>query len=216
MIVTRDDHEEGRGALGGCSIVSRNRAITAAHVVREAISVSVGFYVGALEPRNLRRAEATFWQPFSAFDELNLLNDIAVLQFWTNAFPALNVIAISNAETVAAATAASLASYGFTGAGGAPSRTPLLAPHIVQACAAPLDALVTETHICAATTAPIVVCQGDNGSGLYTGTGAAARLIGVVSTLSTDCTTAAQTAFTALGDPWIQRFLVSQGVEPVA
>lgn len=212
--MTRDDHEEGRGALGGCSIVSRSRALTAAHVVRDAESVSVGFYVGGFERRNLRRAEATFWQTFSDFEAATLRNDIAVLQFAATAFPAASVIAVSRAPTTAAATAASLASFGFSAAGGPPSTVPLMAPHTVAACAAPL--VTTDTHICATTAAPIVVCEGDNGSGLYTGTGATARLVGVVSTLLSDCTTAAQTAFTNLGNERIQRFLLSQNVVPVA
>lgn len=217
VIVVRDDHEDGRGALGGGSIVSRNRVLTAAHVVRDALSIAVGFYVTDLTERNLRRGDATFWQKFSSFDPVTLLDDIAVLTFRANAFPQANVIPISNAAAPAVGAATSLASYGFTQPDGTTgSRRPLLAPHLVQACVAPLLEVKTDTHFCALSTAPAIVCTGDNGSGLYTGTGATARLVGVVSTLRTDCSAVVQTAFTALGDERIQRFLVSQALEPVA
>lgn len=214
VIVVREDHEEGRGALGGGTIVTRNRVITAAHVVRDAISVTVGYYTGSIVPANLRSAEATFWQPFASFDEITLLDDVAVIQFRANTFPELNVIAITSEATVAAATAANLASYGFTtSTGESPSQVPLLAAHTVEAeCAEALNA--TESHICAIATAPTVVCKGDNGSGLFVGTDAAKILIAVVSTLVTDCLTAAPTAFTNLGLPRIQAFLASQGIEP--
>lgn len=215
VIVVREDHEDGRGALGGGSIVSTSRVVTAAHVIRGALSVAVGFYVNSLVASNLRRADATFWQPFSSFEGATLLDDVAILQFRANSFPAANVIPISNAEEVAVSTSARLASYGFTTAtGSTASRVPLLAVHTVQACVAALNA--TESHFCAIATSPSVVCNGDNGSGLYIGDGAARRLVGVVSTLVTDCTTPAQTAFTNLGDQRIQRFLVSQSVTPVA
>lgn len=216
VIVVREDHEQGRGALGGGSIVSTSRVVTAAHVIRGAISVTVGYYVNNLNANNLRSAEATFWQPFSSFEGATLLDDVAILQFRANLFPAANVIPISNAPEVDADTAASVAGYGFTTAvGKTASTTPLLAAHTVQLCEEPLLEKVQESHICAIATAPSVVCNGDNGSGLYIGSGASARLVGVVSTLMTTCTTPGQTAFTNLGEPRIQRFLISQGVTPV-
>lgn len=215
VIVVREDHEDGRGALGGGTIVSRSRVVTAAHVVRNALSVAVGFYVNTVVANNLRRADATFWQPFNTFQGATLLDDVAILQFRDNAFPAANVIPISNAAEVAVATTARLASYGFTTeTGSTASRVPLLAVHTVAKCIAALNA--TESHFCAIATAPSVVCHGDNGSGLYIGEGVSRRLVGVVSTLVTDCITAAQSAFTNLGDPRIQRFLVSQALKPEA
>lgn len=164
VIVYRADHEAGRGAIGGGSIVSQNRVITAAHVVVDQLSIEVGFYISSVLPANLRTAAPFFVQTMTGFDPATLHNDIAVLQFRLTPFPTANIIPLTN---VASPTGdASLASYGFTTPTDTrPSLLPLLAEHTIDTCAATLG--TTETHFCATATAPAVVCPGDNGSGLY-------------------------------------------------
>lgn len=164
VIVIREDHDEGRGAIGGGVIVTRNRVITAAHVVVDYQEVQVGFYQNSVVAANFRRADPSFVQTMTGFDPVTLFNDIAVLQFRGTPFPAANVIALTS---VALPTGdASLASYGFTSPlDTQPSRLPLLAEHTVATCIAELN--VTESHFCALASGVAYVCPGDNGSGLY-------------------------------------------------
>lgn len=165
VVVIREDHDAGRGAIGGGVIVSRNRVITAAHVVVDYKEVQVGFYQNSVVPTNFRSAVASFVQPMAGFVPETLFNDIAVLQFRGTPFPAANVIALTSMALPTGA--ASLASYGFTSpADTQPSRVPLLAEHTVAECDVELNA--TETHFCALASGVTYVCPGDSGSGLYT------------------------------------------------
>lgn len=237
VIVIRDDHDDGIGAIGGGSIVTPNRVLTAAHVVVDYSAVQVGFYVNAVLPANLRRVDPSFVQPMPGFDPATLENDICVLQFHGNPFPVGNVIPLTNLATPTGNAA--LASYGFTTpTDRRPRLPPLLAPHtIATECDEVLKA--TETHVCALATGPGFVCPGDNGSGLYT-TGETPALVssnlihplymtrnkfkivylqlGVLSTMQEQCTSALQTAFTNIGNAAVRRFIESQSipVDPLA
>lgn len=157
------------GRLGGGTIVTRNRVLTAAHVVEGAASVRAWFYITDIAvPGNKRRTDSLWVQTMAGYDPDTRQNDLAVVLFKTNIFPLLNVIVVTK-ELAPTTGAAFLAGFGFTSAESTlPNTIPLLANHTVQACAAPILAQRTPTHLCALATAPAVVCPGDNGSGLYT------------------------------------------------
>lgn len=175
VLVEREDITEGNIAIGSGSIVTRNKVLTCAHVVRAATGVSVGFYNARFESIRFRLSKAEYWLPLQGFNSQTFENDLAVLFFPTNSFPAANVIpvAITQPET---GSAAFLASYGFTSPESkAPTQFPLLAAHTVATCTDIIKA--TPSHFCAGATAPAVVCPGDNGGGLYFGDGPARRLV---------------------------------------
>lgn len=214
LLVTRTDTGDGRAALGGGSIVSRTRVLTAAHVVHNMISVQVGFFNGAVRENRFRRADATYSQPIQSFEVATFANDVAVLQFTTNVFPLANIILVSSAAPAQAAVAA-LASFGFTAPG---SLVPVQIPNISQQTIAPCTSVLNHTasHFCALASGTSVVCGGDNGSGLYTGAGAARRLVGIVSLIQPGCAGATRlTGYARLDSESVQAFLRSQDV-PVA
>lgn len=214
LLVQRADTGAGRAAMGGGSIVSRNRVLTAAHVVNGMISVQVGFFNGAVRENRFRRADATYTQPIRSFDVSTFANDVAVLQFATNVFPLANVIAIS-AAAPAVSDAAALASFGFTAPGSlVPVQIPNVSRQTIATCTTVVNA--TASHFCALATGTSVVCGGDNGSGLYTGDGAARRLVGIVSLIQPGCAGATRlTGYARLDTEEVQTFLASQNV-PVA
>lgn len=177
MLVTRPDIEEGLAGLGGGTIVTRNRVLTAAHVVRAADSVTVGFYSTSFEASRFRTASAEYFLPLQGYAIPTFLNDLAVLSFADNTFPAANVIPVA-ISLPSVGSAATLASYGFTTATSeTPNQFPLLAEHTIDTCTATAVAF-TPSHFCAGAPAPAVVCPGDNGSGLFIGEGASKRLVG--------------------------------------
>lgn len=176
LLVVREDLEpENKVALGCGSIVSRSRIITAAHVVEDATVVQAGYYNRRIVAANLRRADSIYVQPIRGFDILTFESDLAIVVFEENSFPIGNVIPIAAATPTAGE--AFLAGYGFQNATAEePSLLPLLAPHTVLAeCPEAING--TETHFCAAATAPAVIFPGDNGAGLYTGTGRDLQLV---------------------------------------
>lgn len=176
-MVERADIPEGSIAFGGATIVTRNRALTAAHVVRGATGVSVGFYNTRFEANRFRRIVADYWLPQQGFNSTDFLNDLAVLFFPDNSFPAANVLPVA-ISAPAPGSLASLASYGFTSPDStSPNQFPLLAEQTIATCTAAVK--VTATHFCAAAAAPIIVCPGANGGGLYTGSGASKRLVSI-------------------------------------
>lgn len=175
IFVKRPDTTDNRVAFGCGSIVSRNIVLTAAHVVRAATEVTVGFYNTRFEANRFRRPTAEYWLPLQGYNSTTFLNDLAVIFFPTNTFPTANVIQVGLTQP-AAGIAATLASYGFTTPGStSPNQFPLLAANTIATCTTILSH--TPSHFCAGATAPAVVCPGDNGAGLYTGVGPARRLV---------------------------------------
>lgn len=214
LLVQRADIGVGQAAMGGGSIVARNRVLTAAHVIRDATSVQVGFFNGLIQANRFRRADSSYSQPIQSFVVETFANDLAVLQFAGNVFPLANVITIAPARPTGSVN---LASFGFTLPNSlVPSQLPQVSVlTVADTCVATLKA--TTTHFCATATLTSVVCPGDNGSGLYTGTGAARRLVGVVSLIAPGCTTLlAMTGFAALDGPAVAAFLDSQNVAVAA
>lgn len=175
LVIRADLEPENMVALGCGSIVSRRRILTAAHVVVNATSVQAGFYNRRMVAANLRRVDSTYIQPIQSFESVTFQNDLAVIQFAANSFPVSNVIPIAIATPTSGE--AFLAGYGFINATSEePNLLPLLAPHtVLAACSETVNG--TETHFCAQATAPAVVCPGDNGAGLYTGTGRDVELV---------------------------------------
>lgn len=165
-------------ALGSGSIVSRSRVLTAAHVVRGATGVMAGFYRWFVEPGQIQRADAIYVQPIKIFEDPSLENDLAIVIFNNNVFPALNVIRI--AGTTPTAGAAFVAGYGFV----SPTSTdaslvPLLAP-LTVAAACSEDVAATPSHFCAATDAPAILCPGDNGAGIFVDNGSGVELVSIL------------------------------------
>lgn len=175
VMVTRADIAAGFAAFGGGIIVSRNRGLTAAHVVVGATKIEVGFYNTRIEASRFRKVESDYWLPLQGFNATTFENDLAVLFFPDNAFPAPNVIQVAIVVPTTG-SAAVLASYGFTSANAtAPSQFPLLANSTIASCMPIIN--MTTTHYCAGATAPAVACLGDTGSGLYSGEGPDRRLV---------------------------------------
>lgn len=88
------------------------------------------------------------------------------------------MIAISVLSEPRASDAFKLAGFGFTSAyAETPSQMPILAKHVL---ATTCGRSTSRTHFCANAVAPAITCPGDNGSGLYTGAGSAARLVSLV------------------------------------
>lgn len=175
VLVEREDIAEGSIAIGGGTIVSRNRAVTAAHVIRAATNCSVGFYNTRFEPNRFRRSFADYWLPLQGFNTTDFQNDLAVLFFPDNTFPTANVLPVAISFPAIGANAF-VASYGFTTpTSTTPNQFPLLAAHTVATCTDIIPA--TLSHFCAGATAPAVVCPGDNGSGIYIGEGDRRRLV---------------------------------------
>lgn len=212
LLIRRNNIANGQAAMGSGSIVSRNRVLTAAHVITGATAVTVGFYSGRMQINRFRRANATYAQPMQSFDVVTFANDLAVLQFDTNVFPALNVIAIGSA---AATGTTFVASYGFTGPNSLePSQIPNVAEQRVGPCDGTLE--TTPEHFCATAQGTTVVCLGANGAGLYAGAGADRRLVGVASLVQPQCAGAGRvTAYARLTGDAVEGFLRSQGLARV-
>lgn len=168
LLVERKDLHD-RMALGCGSIVSRSRILTAAHVVRGATSVQAMYYQRRFTPEQARHVQSIYVQPFQRFVFQTLENDLAVVVFAPYTFPSANVIPI--AADYPTGGAAFVAGYGFqTSSSTAPSMVPLLGPLTVRTvCSNAVNS--TESHFCAVANHPAVLCPGDNGAGLYTGTG---------------------------------------------
>lgn len=217
VMVERADLAAGIAGFGGGCIVSRTRVLTAASVVRGATKVHVGFYNARFEANRFRRATAEFILPQTGFNTTTHLNDLAVLSFADNTFPAANVISVAIAAPTGAAI---MASYGFTAADvTTPNQFPLLADHTVATCTEIVK--TTTSHFCAGATSPAVVCPGDNGSGLFTDAEDARRLIGIASIINSGCVVDSSggptlVGFTNLSSENTQNFLRSQGIVPVA
>lgn len=212
LLVQRPDIGDDQAALGGGSIVSRNRVLTAAHVVNGMTSVQVGFFNGAVQANRFRRADASYTQPIRSFDVKTFANDVAVLQFATNVFPQANVIAIGTALPTGPVE---LASFGFTMPGSlVPTQIPNTAQLTISECTSVVNH--TASHFCALSQGTYVICGGDNGSGLYAGEGATRQLVGIVSLIQPGCAgTARLTGFARLHTEPVLAFLNSQNV-PVA
>lgn len=174
LLVEREDLV-GQFALGCGSIVSRDRIITAAHVVRDAILVHAGYYRNRVAEDRFFSADSVYVQPIQHFVDESLDFDIAIIIFPTNSFPSANVITIAAAAPTSGA--AFVAGYGFQDPKATePSLLPLLATLTVSSeCTESLNA--TESHFCAITDPPAVLCPGDGGAGLYTGSGSAKLLV---------------------------------------
>lgn len=211
LLITRDDIGADEVAFGAGSIVSRNRVLTAAHVVRDANIVHVGYFAGAMQENRFRRADSSYSQPIQSFNVETFDNDVAVVQFATNVFPAANVIAIGTTTPAIEATAA-IASFGFTVPNSlVPSQIPNISQQQISECGATVNN--TPSHFCGTAQGTSVVCFGDNGAGLYTGEGEARRLVGVVSLIRPGCTEAgAVTGYASLSGDRVQAFLNSQGL----
>lgn len=162
-------------ALGGGTIVSRSRVITAAHVVRGATSVRAGFYRNVIEEERFTSAVSTYVQPIQHFVDETLDFDIAVVQFAENTFPVRNVISIGGPTPTSGQ--AFVAGYGFESpTADEPSLVPLLAPLTVAAqCTEARKA--TTSHFCASTVGTAVLCPGDSGAGIYVVTDNVKRLV---------------------------------------
>lgn len=213
LLISRANIAAGRAAMGSGSIVSRNRVLTAAHVIVDATAVTVGFYSGRMQTNRFRRGRASYSQPMQSYVVETFANDLAVVQFDTDIFPSANVIAIAAAAPTGRAF---VASYGFTRPNSLePSQLPNVSEQLVDACGTAVAN--TPSHFCATAQGTSVVCLGANGAGLYTGTGTARRLVGVASLVQPECTGVARvTAYTALSGAAVQRFLSSQGLATVA
>lgn len=177
LLVERPDLTD-QFALGGGTIVSRRRIITAAHVVRDAIQVQAGYYRNRVAEGRLYRADSTYVQPIQLFKSDTLDFDIAVVIFPENSFPIGNIIAIAPATPTSGEHF--VAGYGFRSASDTvPSLLPILAPLSVAAeCTEALNA--SESHFCAVTTDPAVLCPGDSGAGLYNDAGLVCYLQNIV------------------------------------
>lgn len=213
LLVFRADIGDGQAAMGGGSIVTPRRVLTAAHVIQQATSVQVGYFAGLVQANRFRRSPDAFYsQPMQSFDVATFANDLAVLQFSTDVFPLANVIPISLTPPTGAAA---VASFGFTAPGSlVPSQIPQVSEQSIATC---VDALkVTPTHVCATAQGTSVVCSGANGAGLYAGEGDQRVLVGVVSLIQEGCAAVGQqTAYTKLSAPGVREFLISQSI-PVA
>lgn len=174
LLVERADLTD-QVALGCGSIVSTNRVLTAAHVVREATGVQAGFYQREIAQGLIRRADSTYVQPIQLFNDRTLHFDLAIVQFPDNSFHARNVIPIAGLTPVSGELR--LAGYGFESPTATmPTLLPLLALlTVAEECTEARNA--TESHFCAVTTEPTVLCPGDNGAGIYTGSGATKELV---------------------------------------
>lgn len=147
--------------------------------MQDADFVNALFYVDSVtDPANARTVRSTWVQPMFGFDAATRTNDVAIVMFAQNIFPAANVIAISVLGEPRATDAFKLAGFGFTSANAeTPSLVPIMAKHgLASTC----GRSTSRTHFCAEAVAPAITCPGDNGSGLYTGTGSAARLVSLV------------------------------------
>lgn len=175
MLIALEETTDTFGRLGGGSIVSRNRVLTTAALVADAKDVRMWFYITDLTAANRRQARQEWIQPNNRFDSKTLLNDIAVITFKADVFPELNVIKLAKAAT-AADTEATLLGYGFDTADAVGAqREPLVSAHkVIAECPTTIGA--SASHLCATATTN-VVCPGDQGSGLYTGTGVNRRLV---------------------------------------
>lgn len=164
LLVQREDLID-QFAMGGGSIVSRRQIITAAHVVRRATSVQAGYYRNRVAADRFFRADSIYVQPIQLFVDGALDFDLAIVIFAANSFPLANVIPIA-ARTPTTGDAF-VAGYGFQNAAAVePSLLPLLAPlTVAAACTDAVNA--TESHFCATTVTPAVLCLGDNGAGIY-------------------------------------------------
>lgn len=174
LLVERKDIGE-QVALGCGSIVTRSRILTAAHVVRGATGVQAGFYQRRVTPDQLRRVVALYVQPFQGHNSQTLENDLAIIVFTEYTFPSANVIRIAGSFHTTGP--AYVAGYGFENAwSNSPSMLPLLASLTVNGvCSKALHA--TQSHFCAVANKVIVLCPGDNGVGLFKGTGRDMRLV---------------------------------------
>lgn len=167
------------GRLGGGSIVSPTRIITSAALVRNAANVRMWFYRDDIVAGNRLQSAHVWIQPSGLFEFATLENDIAVITFRssvanTDIFKASNIIKIVLPE--AAETAATVVGYGFTTAQSeVGSDLPLASAHTVtDTC--PAEFNPSDTHICATATTN-ALCPGDQGNGLFTGTGINRRLV---------------------------------------
>lgn len=177
LLAVSDPAFPTRGHFGGGCIVSRNRVVTAAHVVANAESVTAWFFDGAVDLASRMSTNSIWIQIMMGFDAETRENDVAIVMFPANVFSLANVIPVTS---LAAPTggAASLAGFGFTTPDATePNELPLLADHTVQACASDLEA--QSTHFCALAAAATFVCPGDNGNGLWTEEGTVKSLVSV-------------------------------------
>lgn len=169
-------HDFGNTLFAGTgSIVTRSRVITAGHVVRAASSVQAVFYQRRVSPEQLRRADSVYIQTFQSFNSQTLENDIAVIVFPNYSFTYGNIIRIS--AITPNFGEAFVAGYGFKDPlSTSPSLVPLMAPHtITSRCTSEVPA--TGTHFCAVASNASVLCPGDNGAGICTGSGSSKKLV---------------------------------------
>lgn len=176
LLVERKDITD-QLALGCGSIVSRNRILTAAHVVRRATGVQAGFYQRRMVAGQMRRANSLYVQPYQRFNHQLLQYDLAMVVFAPYTFPIGNIIEI--APAIPTNGVAFVAGYGFQSASSnTPSLLPLLAPLTISAeCSGMVNA--TKSHFCAIANQPAVLCPGDNGAGLYTVIGNNVKLVNI-------------------------------------
>lgn len=177
LLVALELATDSFGKLGGGSIVSQNRIITCAALVDKAEDVRIWFYRNDLTAENRLQSRQIWIQPNNRFEAITLLNDIAVITFKDIFFPT-NIIKLV-LENAPPATDALVVSYGFISSDSTTALSiPVASAHTIDGeCLAALNA--TTTHFCATAT-QYVLCPGDQGSGIFTGTGINRRLVSSV------------------------------------
>lgn len=197
--------------LGGGTIVSPRRVLTAGHLVHGTNSLyQVGFFV--LTSR--RMAESTFVLIHSDFNITSYASDIALIFMNSDVFPVANVIPISTTPgQPAAGSVARLVGFGFTNAAstGASINPYAAAQNIANACVIE-NVVVAPTHVCAIDpSGATYICPGDNGAGLYVpgATPELNLLVGIASRILFGCNATQLTAYTRVSTfaTWITNLL---------